>query len=368
MKHHLAFFLPDLGGGGAEKIMVTLANEFNRRGYEVDFILVRAGGVNLKHVAKNVRIVDLKARNAITSLPKVIGYLKRDHPDVFLSSLDLTNLISLIAKRIARIDVKLMIRIENTVSSQKRSLLKKKLEKILLSLIYPWAERIIAVSNYVAEDIKRYAGISASKLCVIYNPVVTRELLEKAKEKVNHPWFQAGSLPVILGVGRFTEQKNFPNLVKAFAEVRKERNARLVILGDGELRGKLEVLSRRLGIAEDVDFPGYIENPYSYMRLAKVFVLSSDWEGLPTVLIEALACGCSVISTDCPGGSREILSGGIYGDLVPIDDPKSLAESINRVLSGRMHKIDKMWLEQFSLEHVFIQTMQLIDELSVGKG
>jgi len=253
-----------------------------------------------------------------------------------------------------------LIRIENMTSSQKRVTWKKNIEKILLTQLYPWADGIITVSRKVADDLAEYAGISPSKIHTIYNPVITPELLVMSGENSAHPWFQPGETPVILGVGRLTEQKDFKTLIMAFSILRQELEVRLVILGEGEKRLELETLSQTLGVAHDIDLPGYVENPYSYMHQAGVFVLSSSWEGLPTVLIEALACGCPVVSTDCPGGISEILSNGTYGEIVPVGDPQAMANAIGRAIKGGKINIEAGWLEQFSLEKIVEQTIEYI--------
>lgn len=356
----VAFFLPDLKGGGAEMALTTLANELARRGFMVDFVLVKAVGINLKSLSSDVQIVDLGAMNTYLSLPKLILYFRQRRPAIFISSLDLTNIISLIAHRLAGVKTRLLIRIENMVSSQKRAFWKKKLEKILLSLLYPWADGVIAVSRSVADDIAEYAGVSKSKIHTIYTPVITPELLAKSKEVAAHPWLQTSEIPVILGVGRLTEQKNFQTLIRAFAILRQELESRLIILGEGDERTMLESLAQDLGVDRDIDLPGYLENPYSYMHQASVFVLSSAWEGLPTVLIGALACGCPVVSTDCPGGIREILLDGQYGEIVPVGDSQSMAEAIRKIIQKGKRSIDPGWLDQFSLEHVVEQTIDLI--------
>ena len=189
-----------------------------------------------------------------------------------------------------------------------------------------------------------YAGVSKSKIHTIYTPVITPELLAKSKEVAAHPWLQTSEIPVILGVGRLTEQKDFQTLIRAFAILRQELELRLIILGEGDERTMLESLAQDLGVDRDIDLPGYLENPYSYMHQASVFVLSSAWEGLPTVLIGALACGCPIVSTDCPGGIREILLDGVYGEIVPVGDVQSMAEAICKIiLGGREALIQAGW-------------------------
>jgi glycosyltransferase involved in cell wall biosynthesis len=193
---------------------------------------------------------------------------------------------------------------------------------------YPWADAIVAVSKGVADDLARVARLPRDRIKVIYNPVVTEALFRKAEEPLEHPWFLSGCPPVILGVGRLTAAKDFPTLIRAFARVRESQLARLLILGEGEKRDSLEKLVRELRLERDVSMPGFMDNPYAYMRKSSIFVLSSCWEGLPNVLIEAMACGCQVISTNCPSGPEEILRGGHYGKLVPVGDAEALAKAI----------------------------------------
>jgi glycosyltransferase involved in cell wall biosynthesis len=168
---------------------------------------------------------------------------------------------------------------------------------------------------------------------VVYNPVITPEIMALARQTPDHPWFAAGGPPVILAVGRLTPQKDFPTLLRAFAEVRRRRPARLLILGEGEERAALEALGADLGVAADVALPGFRENAMAYMAGSALFVLSSAWEGLPTVLIEALAAGTRVVSTDCPSGPREILQDGRLGSLVPVGDVAALADAMTAALA-----------------------------------
>jgi glycosyltransferase involved in cell wall biosynthesis len=193
---------------------------------------------------------------------------------------------------------------------------------------YPWASSVVAVSRGAADDLARTSGLPRDRVQVVYNPVITPTMIALAGQTPDHPWFAPGQPPVILGVGRLTRQKDFPTLLRAFAEVRRRRAARLIILGEGEDRSALEALARELGVAGDVALPGFRDNAMAYMARSALFVLSSAWEGLPTVLIEALAAGTRVVSTDCPSGPREILEDGRLGLLVPVGDPAALAEAM----------------------------------------
>ena len=356
----VAFFIPDLGGGGTQKVVVTLANELAARGYTVDMVLVQASGLYRRSLSEAVEVVDLRAANTYFSLLALVSYLRTQRPRYLVSSLDLTNLFALIARAIARTDIRVIIRIEHMLSALQRVFWKKRLEKVLLTTLYPHADEIIAVSRAVAEDAARYIGIPESRVQTIYNPVITPLLHDPSVEVPAHPWFDTGSPPVVLGIGRLTRVKDFATLLRAFALVRQKRMTRLLIFGEGEERDRLEKLARELGVEQDVDLPGFVENSFSYLRGATAFVLSSLYEGLPTVLIEALASGCPVISTDCPGGAREILANGKYGDLVPVGDPDAMAEAICRILDGKIHPTDQEWLEQFELNHVVDQTLKML--------
>jgi glycosyltransferase involved in cell wall biosynthesis len=241
----------------------------------------------------------------------------------------------------------------------------KRLTPLLAQLFYPWADGVVGVSLGVAKDLAHITNLPLEHIQVIYNPAVTPELAEKAKESVAHPWFTSEETPVVLGVGKLELQKDFPTLIHAFAKVRQVRTARLVILGWGPEpdRLKLEALVRELGLEGDVAMPGYVENPYAYMARAAVFVLSSAWEGFGNVLVEALAVATPVVSTNCESGPAEILDHGKYGSLVPVGDSQALAEAILKVLAGKSKPVDLSWLNQFSLETI---TQQYLDLLNIN--
>jgi glycosyltransferase involved in cell wall biosynthesis len=204
----------------------------------------------------------------------------------------------------------------------------------LLRRLYATADALVAVSDWVADDLARLARVRRSRVQVIPNPVVHDGLLAQRREGAGHPWLQTRSAPVILSVGRLNGEKNYGDLLRAFARLRRERCARLIVLGEGTERAGLERLAADLGVAEDVSFPGFVSNPYGYMARANLLALSSSYEALPTVVIEALACGCPVVATDCPGGMREILDGGRWGQLVPMGDHEAMKDAMLRTLDG----------------------------------
>ena len=334
IEKRIALFLPTLGGGGAERVMVSLANEFAGRGFLVDLVLVKAEGPYLKDVAPTVRIVDLNSSRLIFGFPKLVKYFRKEKPPVILSALNHVNIVTLWAKRIAFSKVRVIISEHNTLSiaQGKNSNWKNKLIRACMRMTYSNAGAIVAVSKGVADDLAAELKIARTSIEVIYNPVVTEKLHQLSFAPVVHPWTAPGQPAIILGIGRLTEAKDFSTLIRSFEKVRKDHSTRLVILGEGNLRSELERLVLDLDLADDVLLPGFVENPYAWMRCASVFVLSSVWEGLPTVLIEAMACGTPVVSTNCPSGPSEILENGKWGRLVPVRDYEALALEISATL------------------------------------
>jgi glycosyltransferase involved in cell wall biosynthesis len=336
-RQRLAIFLPALYGGGAERTMLNLAEGIARRGYAVDLVLARAVGPYLGEIPESVRLVDLEASRSLFGLPALVHYLRSQQPEAMLSALTYANLIALWAQRLARTPTRIVINEQNTFSHSNLQL-SYWYGWLMVQLVkgfYPWAQGIVGVSRGVADDLAEATGIGRERIQVIHNPIVTPELRKKAQAPVTHPWFYPDQPPVVLAVGRLSPQKDYPTLIQAFGEVRRNRPLRLLILGEGEERPALEALIRQLGLQDDVSLPGFAANPYPYMARVSLFVLSSRWEGLPTVLVEALYCGAPVIATDCPSGPREILANGQYGQLMPVGDVVALAKAIEAALDGQ---------------------------------
>jgi len=326
----IAFFLPSVRGGGAQRVIVNLVQGIVQRGEPVDLALAVAEGVFLDQLPPQVRVVDLRAGRLAGSIVPLIRYLRRERPRVLISSMSHANLVALWAAKLAGKATPVMATVHNTMSESTGS--NGGLERRLLRTFYPWATWIVAVSRGAADDLARTTGVPRSRVDVVYNPVITPAILALAQRPPDHPWYTPGGPPVILGVGRLTRQKDFFTLVRGFAELRGRRPARLIILGEGEDRPALESLIAELGLSENVALPGFRDNAPAYMARSALFVLSSAWEGLPTVLIEALGVGTRVVSTDCPSGPREILQEGRLGALVPVGDAAALAKAMERAL------------------------------------
>jgi glycosyltransferase involved in cell wall biosynthesis len=335
-RRRIALLTSSADGGGAQRSMARLGGAIASRGFPVDLVLGRAQGHYLEEIASSVRIVDLDASRMVAAIPALVRYLRRERPVAMLSALDYVNVVAVWSRLLARTDVRLVVSERNTLSEAVGNTTSRRSRMMpgLIRRSYPRADAIVAVSAGVADDLSQMTDLPRAGIDVIHNPVVTRSLREMAAEPLDHPWFAPGSRPVVLAAGRFVPQKDFPCLIRAFADVRSAVDARLMILGDGPGRSTLLSLADSLGIGGDLDLPGWARNPYPYMSRAGVFVLSSRWEGLPGALIEALCCGVPVVSTDCPSGPREILAGGLHGALVPVGDAAALGREIMRALTG----------------------------------
>lgn len=330
----VAVFVPSLRGGGAERVMLDLAHGFAERGISTDLVLPQVEGPYLSEVRPDVRIVNLKARRVLASLPGLVRYLRRERPDALLATLTHANLIALWARRLSGVPTRVVVREANTLTQVTRGAGRdrRRLFPFLVRRFYPWADGIVAVSTGVAQDLETSMGGTRGRMQILPNPVLTPELTSKAAEPLKHPWFGVGQPPVLLGVGRLSKQKDFYTLIRAFDRLRRARAARLLILGEGPERAGLEALVAELGLSDQVMLPGFASNPFAYMARAGVFVLSSAWEGMPGALIQAVACGAPVVATDCESGPREVLQGGRYGRLVPVGDPAALAAAIQATL------------------------------------
>ncbi|MBF2064065.1 MAG: glycosyltransferase [Calothrix sp. C42_A2020_038] len=359
----IACFLPSLFGGGAEKAAIKLFKGMLGKDLTLDLVLADATGPYLNQVPKEVRIVDLGAGRVLKAILPLARYLKNNKPDALISHMEYANVAATLAKEISGTNTKLVLVEQNNLSASLKNstLLLNSVFSLLVHTLYPRAGAIVGVSKGVAEDLETVLAFPKGKVHVIHNPIVDDDILEKAQMPVEHPWFRQGEPPVFVAVGRLSEQKDFQNLIKAFGLLRKQRQAKLIILGEGDLRGELEASVNALGLAEDVCLPGFVDNPYAYMYNAKAFVLSSRWEGLPTVIIEAMACGCPVVSTNCPSGPNEILDEGKYGILVPVGDEVALSHGMQNILNNPISKeILLQRAKYFSVEHSVSKYLSLL--------
>ncbi|AWN14281.1 glycosyltransferase [Salinisphaera sp. LB1] len=367
-KPRIAFFVPSLTGGGVERVTLTLAGAFAAAGYPVDIVVTRAGGDYEKEIPAGVTLhvlqptgilrsrwlawqagtvpvaallrpvlLPIRSSRILRHIAGLAAYLQKNRPAVLVSGMSYPNLVALWARQRAGVPVRVVVVEHNTLSQTIRRVRFRWRWRYLPPLLrcaYRRADAIVAVSHGVADDVAATTGLPRSDIRTIYNPVVSPELARAGDARPEDGWFAPGMPPVLIGIGRLTSAKRFDVLIRAFAIMRAQHEAHLLILGEGRERKRLEALVCQLGMQEDIRMPGFVDNPYRYMSHADLFVLSSDYEGLPTVLIEALACGCPVVSTDCPSGPREILDAGAFGELVPCGDDEQLAAAMARTLTA----------------------------------
>ncbi|HKY63444.1 MAG TPA: glycosyltransferase [bacterium] len=331
-----AFLLNNLHGGGAERVALNLAEGFRREGWAADLLLARKEGHYLNQVPAGLSVHAFNTRTPVGSFFKLLGYLRRERPDVLFSFLPRENLVALLAKKWRRPATRFCVSEQNTPSEV------LKISPWYYALAYRWtvrhlypgADGLVAVSHGVGKDLHQAFGIEKSRIRVIYNPLIGPEVARRAAEALDDPWYRDRSSPLLLAVGRLEPQKDFFSLLNAFVEIRRVRPCRLLILGEGSLRGPLEARIRELGAEGQVRMPGFVDNPYAWMARADVMVLSSVTEGLCNVIAETVACGTTVVSTDCPHGPWEVLEGGRIGYLAPMGSPKQLAETVLRALES----------------------------------
>lgn len=335
----IALFLPSLDGGGAERVFVQLANEFAALGLRVRLVLAAARGPYLDEVAADVRVVDLCATGVMRALPKLIRYLRRERPNVMLSALDHSNIIAILACSIARTGTRCVISMRSVPSAvyREETSARKWVFPALMRRSYGRADRIIANSQGVASDLINNFQVPGEKVSIIYNPLDLELIRRLGSERIADSWLNLSSTPLILGVGSLAILKDFPTLIRAFSIVRSQRECRLAILGEGPDQQALERQVAELGLKKDVYLPGFVNNPFAWMRVATVMVCSSLTEGCPNALMQALACGTAVVSTDCVGGCSEILEGGRWGRLVPVADAQAMAAAILATMEGVDH-------------------------------
>lgn len=338
MLNKIIFFLPTLGGGGAERTVIQLANNLVQQGRSVDVVVCDITGVKgtlLPEVDPQIQLIDLscgRVANAIFPLKK---RLQAADYDVLVATQTHTNIIAALAKRLAKSQARLILREVSTPSkNMKLQGAVKWLLKTLVNMTYPSASQVVCVSQGVMEDFREYYAYNKNNLVTIYNPVIDDTYVEKLQVPIEHRFFQPEN-KVILAVGRLTEAKNFGFLIRSFKALHDQHpETRLIILGEGELRGELEQLVRDLSLSDVVDLPGFDPNPYAYFKYAELFVLSSNWEGLPGVLIQALASKIKVVSTNCPSGPMEILANAKFGLLVECNDQAGMTAAMQQAIFG----------------------------------
>lgn len=332
---NVVFFQPNFRAAGVEKVNILLANEMHRKGVNTRFLVFKKEGEFLHQLNPEINVIELDISRALFSLPRLILFFLKNRVH-FISSYNNLSVLAIVANILTFKRSKIYACEHNTLSiiNKAKGTWKDKVIARILQYCYPFATGVIAVSEGVADDLSDYAKIKRSTIKVLHNPVVNTELTEKSKLEIKHRWLLQKDIPAFVASGRLEVQKNFTLLISAFKKVVEEQDAKLLILGEGSLRDELQTQINSLGLQEKCELVGFVDNPYKYMKHADAFVLSSDFEGLPTVIIEALACNTPVVSTDCPSGAAEILEDGKWGTLVPVGDVDALANAMLDVLNN----------------------------------
>lgn len=365
----ICLFMADFAGGGAERVMVILANGFAARGYDVDLVVARASGPYHKLVSKEVRVLGLGARLLSCLLP-FAAYIRSEKPTCVLAAGEHACVISLFAGLLSWRHPRIVLTLHTNIRTPigHRRGLKERTNTLLLQALFRFSDCIVAVSDDLRREAIQLIGGDKSKYLTAYNPIFSHELTVLAAESPRHAWLEGNSVPVIITVGRLVKEKAFDTLLRAFSLLVKHVEAKLIILGEGPERRRLETISCELGVQDRVDFVGFVVNPYAYLSRARVFVLSSRWEGFGNVLVEAMAVGTPIVATNCPFGPREILEEGRWGTLVPVDDPQALSEAIRATLDSKAHRSDlKQRARFFSIDRALNLYEQALG-LHHGKG
>ena len=407
-KLHVGFLLTGLNGGGAERNILRLAQALIERGHSADLVIPRLAGDYRAAIPCGMRVrraripgtdrellraaqrrgveveamtinpiaiartwlalgrkgLDLTARRRLrvhAYATMIARYVREAHPHVLVSALPGADAAAVLAAQLTGRAVPVVVTVRNVPEDYYAP------EWLAAArALYPLADAVVAVSKGVAESVRRPLGVDAGRVHTIYNPIPVDSIRRLAQSEVTHPWFGDGQPPVALSVGREAPSKDFPTLVEAFGLARREVDSRLVILGrlSAPYRARLKSLARGLGVAGDLGFVDFDENPYRYMRRAGLLALSSRSEGLPTVILEALACGTPVVSTDAPHGPREILGG--WGELPPVGDAPALARALVATLRGAHPTAQtlKARAAEFSSERAADAYVALFEELA----
>lgn len=345
-KCKISFFLQDLSGGGAEKMMVQLANRFNQLGVEVEMVLVRSEGPYFDLLDNGIKIINFNKSRTYKSFLSYFRYLKKNEPDGVLTTLPHLNVLSIIVNIIALNKTKIVVREASPLFNYTKSnYLLIKLSAYSTCIFYHFAYKCVAISDGLKKEIKNRIKFNTEKVNRIYNPVLTNALIHKINSFIKSniefkitkfDFKKSDKINYIMAAGRLEDVKDFKTLINAFSRIREDINSKLIIAGVGSQLNNLKSLVSSKGLNNDVIFLGFVDNLTDYLLQSDLFILSSKYEGFGNVLVEALACNLPIVSTDCPYGPSEILEDGKYGALVPVGDYEAMArESINILIGEK---------------------------------
>jgi glycosyltransferase involved in cell wall biosynthesis len=362
----ITFFMPSLAGGGAEKMVLNLIRGLQDYPVQIDLLVAKAAGELARQIPKGINLVELNQNHVSSTFFTLIHFLRDHHPDILFSAVDNANLTAILAALLSGTQTKRVISVHQ-VGSKFRQIHHSVRERVLqlgIRLFFRFAHQIVAVSDGVAEDLIRGLPIKPSRIRTIANPILSYQQLEKLK---NSSILKKPGEVRIVSAGRLVKEKDFQTLLAAFAIIRKQLTCHLTIYGEGPERERLENQRDALGLTRDIDFPGFTEDIFQALMPADLCVVSSLTEGFGNVIVESLACGVPVVSTDSPSGPREILQDGKFGRLVSIQQPESLAEAM---LASLKQKTDRSLLQNrasdFTIEKIASIYYALFESLLRG--
>lgn len=323
---HISFVIGSMRVGGAERATLNLINGLAQRGFSIDLVLLSSQGEFVTEISKSIHVISLNKSRTIYCVNSFQNYLNETNPDIIVAVQNHIQLMVLLCIKLCHWKGKIILNEQSTYSKNVTGL-KGGIQKLLSNYLFQSANVFTFVSKGVQDDFAKSFPDLHIKNCVIPNAIITDQFDENKNHPVKHHFFEEGK-SVVIAAGRLVKSKNFAVLLRAFAIAKREKDIQLIILGDGPELFSLQQLAIELNIFNDVSFTGYVKYPSQYFSKASVFVLSSDYEGLPAVIIEAMACGCKIVSTNCENGPSEILLNGTYGWLVPVADPNALSSAI----------------------------------------
>ncbi len=332
----LAVLLATSGHSGVDRVMGNLLAAWGEAGLRIDLLGIRGHGPHIDPLPPGVRRVPLPARHVSTALPALLRYLRRVRPPLLLTDKDRVNRLALLASALTGGHTPVAVRLGTTVSVNlaDRGAVERRVQRLSMRHLYPRAAAVLVPSQGAADDLAAFAGLPRERIRVVPSPVLTADLAARMAQPPQGVDWPPDGPPTVLGIGELCARKDFETLIRAFAGLRAARPCRLVILGEGRQRTRLEALVTQLGLGGHVQLPGFVANPYPHLARAALFVLASRCEGMPVALIEALACGAPVVSTDCPSGPRELLQDGQIGPLVPVGDVAALTRAMAGTLDA----------------------------------
>lgn len=358
------FFVPLLLGGGAERVVVDLSQEFARRGRRVRVLVGSARGELASEFQGGAKLVDFRAPRTSLAIPALARLLRSDPPDVLISFLTHANVTAVLARSLARRQTPLVLTEHNVLSEAASSGHRR--DRVLPAIArrtHARAEALVSCSSGVTRDLARTLGMTPDRIATIPNPVITPGVLQGAEEDVDLQLLVPEGASLVVAAGRLVPQKGFDVLIRAVALARRHRDVRLLVLGEGPDRSDLEALVSDLGLDGVVRLHGWVDNPYVYLARADVFALSSRYEGMPNVLVSALALGTSIVATDCSSGPRELLDDGALGRLVPVEDAVEFADALLEALASPPSRVPEAAWEPYTLRRSADRYLELCDRL-----